>query len=104
MGIFDWFGSGSRLRDRIIFTQKQRILSLEKETTELRVGVNKREDEIGKIRDSFEKAKERLVDQIIDLSDKFAGINQKMIDIAQENVQLKHLVEYRKDSKKEKKK
>ena len=103
MGIFDWFGSGSRLRDRIIFTQKQRILGLEKETAELRANVGKKEEEVVKLRDNFEKAKERLVDQIIDLSDKFAGINQKMIDIAQENAWMKHLLDYKREKKKEKK-
>ena len=103
VGLFDWFGSSGRLRDRIIFTQKQRIVGLEKEIVDLRGSVVKRDDEIDKIRTNFEKSNERLVDQIIELSDKFAGINQKMLDIAHENAKLKHLIGHKKGKKKEKK-
>ena len=100
MGIFDLFGSSGRLRDKIIFTQKQRILTLEKELTDIKGSLGKKEDEVVEIRTNFEKSKERLVDQIIELSDKFAGINQKMLDIAHENAKMKHLLGHDKKAKK----
>jgi predicted nucleic acid-binding Zn-ribbon protein len=95
LGIISWlFGSeNARIRDKIIFTQKHRITSLEKEVAEIRGGLSIKEDELNRARDGFEKSKERLVEQIIQLSDKFAEINQRMLDIAHENARLKMIVD-----------
>ena len=88
------FGSeNSHMRDKIIFTQKHRITTLEKDVSDLRSNMDNREDELNRAREGFEKSKERLVEQIIQLSDKFAEINQRMLDIAHENTRLKMIVD-----------
>ena len=100
MGLFSFFRSDSaQLREKIIFTQKNRIGSLERDLKDSRERLEKKEEETSKIRDQYEKSKERLVDQIIELSDKFADINQKMLDIAHENARLKHMVQGKKKKK-----
>ena len=57
-----------------------------------------REDELRSNRATHDRSKERLVEQIIGLSDKFADINQRMLDIANENSRLKVLVRDNKSS------
>ena len=105
MGFFDWFKSGTeKMREKIIFSQKSRITSLEREVLNLRGDVLKREDELNRVRESHDQGKERLVDQIIQLSDKFSEINQRMLDIAHENTRLKLLVEGRPKTKAKRKK
>ena len=106
MGLFSWiFGSETmKMRDKIIFTQKHRVTRLEKEVSDIRSELAKRDDELNRTRDSFEKSKERLVEQIIQLSDKFAEINQMMLDIAHENARLKMIVDNGGSGKKPKEK
>lgn len=100
MGIFDLFSSQSDvLKEKIIVSQKGRIASLEKEVDDTRNHVMSKENELKEVRTNFERSKDRLVDQIIDLSDKFAQINQRMLDIAHENARLKFLVDGKKKSK-----
>lgn len=90
MGFMDIFRSQSDvLKEKIIVSQKGRIASLEKEVEETRGHVLTKDGELRELRTNFERSKDRLVDQIIDLSDKFAMINQKMLDIAHENARLK---------------
>lgn len=103
MGFFS-FGE-SKLRDKIIFTQKNRIQTLDKEIKDLKEKLGNREDEVVNLRRDYEKSKERLVDQIVGLSDKFADINQKMLEIAHENSRLKLMIETKKEKsvKKDKK-
>ncbi len=78
------------LKEKIIFTQKNRIESLETEVEEMKRSVRTKDEEVRTVRVTFDRSKERLVDQIIELSDKFADINQRMLDLAQENAQLKY--------------
>ena len=100
------FGEASRLNEKIIYTQKNRIQNLEKEVKDLKDKFGNLETEQEKKREHYEKSKERLVDQIIGLSDKFAEINQKMLEIAHENSRLKLMLETKsvKNVKKKKKK
>ncbi len=77
------------LKDKIIFTQKGRIQSLEHELDEVKRMVSSRDDEMKKHRGDFDRHKERLVDQIVGLSDKFADLNQRMLDIANENARMR---------------
>jgi hypothetical protein len=95
LGIFSWLlgSENAHMRDKIIFTQKHRVTALEKEVSDMRNEMGRREDDINRTRESFEKSKERLVEQIIQLSDKFAEINQRMLDIAHENTRLKMIVD-----------
>ena len=97
MGFFDFFKPEAQmLREKIIFTQKHRITKLENELDEYRGHVKKKDEDIDRARNNYDKAKERLVEQIVELSDKFADNNQRMLDIAHENAKLKMLVEQQK--------
>ena len=78
------------LKEKIIFTQKNRIGSLEGEVQELKQVLRSREEETKGLRTNFDRSKDRLVDQIIELSDKFADINQRMLEMAHENAKLKY--------------
>jgi len=77
------------LKDKIIYTQKSRISSLESEIKALKNVITSKDSEVKGVRTNFERSKERLIDQIIELSDKFADINQNMLDIAHENARMK---------------
>lgn len=97
------------LKDKIIYTQKSRITTLEIEIKALKNVVTGRDNDLKGVRTNFERSKERLIDQIIELSDKFADINQGMLDIAHENARMKFLlhppkqsqIEHRKAEKKQ---
>lgn len=78
------------LKEKIIFTQKNRIESLETEMDEMKRTVRTKDEEVRTVRVTFDRSKERLVEQIIELSDKFADINQRMLDMAHENARLKY--------------
>ena len=94
MGVFDFLRSEAHvIKDKIIFTQKQRIVKLEEELTSLNGKIDDKHDEISKIRETHEASKDRLVEQIVDLSDKFAANHSKVIDLADENARLKVLLE-----------
>ncbi|HLC84694.1 MAG TPA: hypothetical protein VJH22_02795 [Candidatus Nanoarchaeia archaeon] len=86
------------LKDKILFTQKGRIQSLEHELDEVKRMVSSRDDEMKKHRGDFDRHKERLVDQIVGLSDKFADLNQRMLDIANENARMRVLLKSDKHS------
>ena len=86
------------MNDKIIFTQKSRISSLEHDLDEFKRHISDRDDELRTNRTNHDRSKERLVEQIIGLSDKFADINQRMLDIANENSRLKVLVRDNKTS------
>jgi predicted nucleic acid-binding Zn-ribbon protein len=93
MGLFDWLSSDSKqVREKIIFTQRTRISALEQELGEVKKVHDKREDELNRLRDSHERTKERLIDQIVKLSDKFAGLNERSMNVAHENARLKLLL------------
>lgn len=100
MGLSDFFGlfrsEADVLRERILFTQKSRITTLENQLETLRDMYQKRQADVERLREQHDRAKDRLVDQIVALSDKFADLNHKMLDIAHENARLKLLVESRK--------
>ena len=81
------------MRDRIIHTQKERIVKLENELEGIKQQINERHDELRTLRDKHESAKERLVEQIVDLSDKFAANHSKVLEIAEENARLKIILE-----------
>ena len=108
MGIFNLFKSSDNLlKERVRFTQQARIVSLEREINELKDSAKGKDDEIKETRTNFERSKERLVDQIVDLSDKFAELNHGMLGLAHElKVQLKSgitnskLIETKKSKKK----
>lgn len=88
--VFGLFRSKSDvLKEKIIFTQKNRIGSLEDEVSELKKALRQKDGHVHELRNGFDRSKDRLVEQIIDLSDKFAEINQKMLDMAAENATLK---------------
>lgn len=96
---FGLFKSRSEIvKEKVIFSQKSRISSLEHDLDELKRKLGEKEDDHRKDRTNFERSKERLVDQIIGLSDKFADINQRMLDIANENARLKVLTRDNKES------
>ena len=100
MGLSDFFGlfrsEADTLRERILFTQKSRITTLENQLDQVRGMHDRRQNEIERLREQHERGKEKLVDQIVALSDKFADLNHKMLEIAHENARLKLLVESRK--------
>ena len=97
MGIFDLFKSDSRqIREKIIFTQRTRISALEQEIGEVKKMHDKREDELNRLRDSHERTRERLIEQIVKLSDKFAGLNERSMNVAHENARLKLLLHQKK--------
>lgn len=97
MGLFELFRPRNDiLKEKIIYTQKTRITSLEQDIQELKGMILRREGELKEVRTNFERGKDRLIDQIIDLSDKFADINDTVAKMAHENGRLKVLVEHRK--------
>ena len=90
MGLFDVFRSDAKqVREKIIFTQRTRISALEQEIGEVKKLYDKRDDELNRVRDSQERSKERLIEQIVKLSDKFAGLNERSMNVAHENARLK---------------
>ncbi len=91
MGFLNLFKSNDTvLKEKIIFTQKARIASLERGMNELKEGLKTKDSEIKETRTNFERSKERLVDQIVELSDKFAELNHGMLGLANElKLQLK---------------
>lgn len=103
MGLSDFFGffksEADTLREKILFTQKSRITTLENQLDTLRSMNERRTAEVERLREQHDHAKDRLVDQIVALSDKFADLNHKMLDIAHENSRLKLLVESRKKTR-----
>lgn len=108
MSLFNLFKSSDTiLKEKIIFTQKARIASLEREINEMKDSVKGKDDEIKETRTNFERSKERLVDQIVELSDKFAELNHGVLGLANElKMQLKSGIKGAKliESKKSKKK
>lgn len=97
MGLFDWIKSdATTVRDKIIFTQRARITAIEQELGEVKKLYDKKEDELNRTRDSHERIKERLIEQIVKLSDKFAGFNERAMNVAHENARLKLLLQQRK--------
>ena len=97
MGLFELFRPKSDiLKEKIIFTQKSRITGLERDVEELKAMIGRKDGELKEVRTNFERGKDRLIDQIIDLSDKFAEINDTVAKMAHENGRLKTLVEHRK--------
>ncbi len=97
MGLFDWMkGEGSSIRDKIIVTQRTRITAIEQELGEVKRLHDKKEEELNRTRDAHDRSKERLIDQIIKLSDKFAGLNERSMNVAHENARLKLLLSQKK--------
>lgn len=97
MGLFDVFRSDAKqVREKIIFTQRTRISALEQEIGEVKKLYDKRDDELNRVRDSQERSKERLIEQIVKLSDKFAGLNERSMNVAHENARLKLLLHQKK--------
>ena len=97
MTLFDLFRPKTDiLKEKIIYTQKSRITSLEQDIQELKGVLSRKDGELKEVRTNFERGKDRLIDQIIDLSDKFADINDSVAKMAHENGRLKALVEHRK--------
>ena len=97
MGLFDIFKSDAKqIREKIIFTQRTRISALEQEIHEVKKLYDKRDDELNRTRDGHEKSKERLIEQIVKLSDKFAGLNERSMNVAHENARLKLLLHQKK--------
>jgi len=97
MGLFDLFKSDAKqVREKIIFTQRTRISALEQEIAEVKKLYDKRDDELNRLRDGHEKSKERLIEQIVKLSDKFAGLNERSMNVAHENARLKLLLHQKK--------
>lgn len=97
MGLFSWLQSDAKsIREKIIFTQRTRISVLEQELGEVKKLHDKREDELNRLRDSHERTKERLIEQIVKLSDKFAGLNERSMNVAHENARLKLLLHQKK--------
>lgn len=93
MGLLDMFRPKTAMHEKIIYTQKSRISNLEKDMDEIKQALRLKESELKDVRTNFEKGKDRLVDQIIDLSDKFAEINDVVAKVHNENGRLKSLVE-----------
>lgn len=92
------------IKDKIIVTQKTRITTLERDVDDLKNLLSRKDGEVREVRTNFERSKERLVDQIVELSDKFAGIQQDIMSVAHENGQLKGQLEFKpKSSEKQKK-
>lgn len=97
MGLFDWLkGDAHAIREKIIVTQRTRISALEQEVGELKKVHDKKDDELNRLREGHERSKERLIDQIVKLSDKFAGLNERSMNVAHENARLKLLLAQRK--------
>ncbi len=83
MNILNLFKSSDTiLKEKVIFTQKARISSLERELNDVKLALKSKDSEINESRANFERSKERLVDQIVELSDKFAELNHSMIGLA----------------------
>ncbi len=97
MGLFSWLnGEAHAIREKIIVTQRTRISALEQECGELKKVHDKKDDELNRLRDSHERGRERLIDQIVKLSDKFAGLNERSMNVAHENARLKLMLSQRK--------
>ena len=97
MGLFDWIKSdAATVREKIIFTQRARISALEQELTEIKKLHDKKEDELNRTHDAHERSKERLIDQIVKLSDKFASLNERSMNVSYENARLKLMMQQRK--------
>ena len=97
MGLFSWLnGEAHAIREKIIVTQRTRISALEQECSELKKVHDKKDDELNRLRDSHERGRERLIDQIVKLSDKFAGLNERSMNVAHENARLKLMLSQRK--------
>ncbi|HSU72471.1 MAG TPA: hypothetical protein VLJ21_01320 [Candidatus Binatia bacterium] len=97
MGLLSWLQSDAKqIREKIIFTQRTRISALEQELGEIKKLHDKREDELNRLRDSHERTRERLIEQIVKLSDKFAGLNERSMNVAHENARLKLLLHQKK--------
>ncbi len=87
------------LREKIISSQKEEIDRVQEELSTLRNHVKQKEEEMSVIHEKHDETKERLVSQIVDLSNKFADNHQRVIDIAQENARLKVILETQKLTK-----
>ena len=92
MGLLDMFRPKTAMHEKIIYTQKSRISGLEKDIEEMKQALRMRDSELKEVR-TTSKRKDRLVDQIIDLSDKFAEVNDVVAKVHTENGRLKSLVE-----------
>ncbi|MBI4150910.1 hypothetical protein HY492_02180 [Candidatus Woesearchaeota archaeon] len=93
MGLFDWIkGESTTMREKIIVTQRTRISALEQELGEVKKMHDKKDDELNRVRETHERGKERLIEQIIKMSDKFAGLNERSMNVAHENARLKLLL------------
>lgn len=91
--MFNFFRSEVEgMKDRIIYTQKERIVKLEQELEATKGHVNDKHAEIAKIRENHDTIKERLIEQIVDLSDKFSTNHSKVMQIAEENARMKILL------------
>jgi predicted nucleic acid-binding Zn-ribbon protein len=97
MGFLNWFNSDATvIRDKIIYTQRTRLSAIEQELSEVKKLHDKKEDELNRLRDAHERTKERLIEQIVKLSDKFAGLNERSMNVAHENARLKLLLHQKK--------
>lgn len=95
MGLFDLFKPGdSMIKDKVLVTQKNRITSLERDVDDLKNLLSRKDGELREVRTNYDRSKERMVDQIVELSDKFAGIQQDIMSVAHENGQLKTRIEF----------
>lgn len=105
MGLFDLFKPrDSVIKDRVLVTQKNRITSLERDVDDLKNLLSRKDGEIREVRTNYDRSKERMVDQIVELSDKFAGIQQDIMSVAHENGQLKTRIEFKEEPAKTSKK
>lgn len=95
MGFLDIIRPKAAVQEKIIFTQKSRITNLEKDISDMKALVRLRESELKDVRTNFERGKERLVDQIIELSDKFAEISDMVAKVHSENGRLRSVVDSR---------
>jgi len=105
VGLFDVFRPrDGGIKDKVILTQKNRINTLESDVTDMKNLLSRKDGEMREVRTNFERSKERLVDQIVELSDKFAGIHQEVMSVAHENGKLKGRIEHKPSSDKKGKK
>jgi len=96
VGLFDLFKPrDSVIKDKVLVTQKNRITSLERDVDDLKNLLSRRDGELREVRTNYDRSKERMVDQIVELSDKFAGIHQDIMSVAHENGQLKARIEFK---------
>lgn len=92
------------MKDKILLTQKNRIVALERDILDLKNLLARKDGDLREIRTNYDRSKERMVDQIVELSDKFAGIQQDIMTVAHENGKLKGVIEYKGTEKKSSKK